>query len=523
MTPPPADSASLDGARVWFVSDGSADAGDWTEPFVQALRQVGAASVDVLGVSGALGMTARNVLEQGAERVARTLRLTRRGEPDAAALDALAGARPDLVIADHPGTLRTLEVLRDTLRADAVHLGLAASYGVEETWRGARGDAFVVADRAVLDAVRRPGLSDAALQLAGPPVAAGFDATHDRATRRAALGFDGEARVVMVDVTTLDPTAVDRLVFQLSLHAALTPVFYYGREHEAADVLRQAAAVHGLPARMFGHLDALASYFVAADLVLVGPANPRIAAYLCLDRPTIALDPALASSELARSGAVVVADDVSGIGEVLARVAADGVPQAHVDAARDAVAPHPTAATASAIARIWASRHALRAASLPIQATPREDGAAPGRLESIGGSAGEDLPVQPLSRAAAKEQLAALILDERKVEAELSEQVRLRDRWMGRFELAEQHGEADLVGVAREHVDALGARVRELGERLDAIRAQKDLVRRRAAAASGRKPQAEGAAEAPADVEARFRRLEMESDLDRLRRRAREE
>ena len=142
------------------------------------------------------------------------------------------------------------------------------------------------------------------------------------------------------------------------------------------------------------------------------------------------------------------------------------------------------------------------------------------RFEAIGAT--QDPSSAPLSRAAAKEQLAALILDERRVEAELAEKVKARDRWMGRLRLAESHGENDLVAVASGRVEAVGAEVRGLGERLDAIRLEKDRVRRRALARPAEPATPAAPADAP-DVESRFRALEMRDDLDRLRRRAKEE
>jgi hypothetical protein len=93
---------------------------------------------------------------------------------------------------------------------------------------------------------------------------------------------------------------------------------------------------------------------------------------------------------------------------------------------------------------------------------------------------------------------------------------------MGRLRLAETHGETDLVEVASVRVQAIGAEVRGLGERLDAIRVEKDRIRRRAAARPASEPAAPKEA-APPDVESRFRALEMRDDLDRLRRRAQEE
>ena len=511
----------LAGARVWLVTDGTAESAAWQEPWTDALRAAGAASVDALSVSGVLGWTARGLLEQGAEKVARTLRLARRGEPDASAFDALAKANPDLLIADHPGTFRTLEVIRDTMRGQALHVGLLTPPCELEAWRGARADAFIAADAPAIDAVRRPGMSDVALQVAGPPIPRGFEPRTDRDERRTRFGFGADDRVVLIDVDGTDAADVDRWMFQASLYAdGIIPLFYYGRDHHAADVLRQSAAVHGLSARMFGHVDDLGAYAIVADLVVTGPNCTRVASYLALDRPVVSFDPRLDDTAWVREGAVARVVDAAGLGSVLARVAGEGVPESHAQAANRAVGPSPTEDVVAALGRIWEARSHLREAIVPMHAKAAPSAASADRFEAIGAT--QDPSSAPLSRAAAKEQLAALILDERRVEAELAEKVKARDRWMGRLRLAESHGENDLVAVASGRVEAVGAEVRGLGERLDAIRLEKDRVRRRALARPAEPATPAAPADAP-DVESRFRALEMRDDLDRLRRRAKEE
>lgn len=511
----------LAGTRVWLVTDGTAESAAWQEPWTEALRLAGAASVDVLSVSGVLGWTARGLLEQGAEKVARTLRLARRGEPDASAFDAIARANPDLLVADHPGTFRTLEVIRDTMRGQALHVGLVTPPCDLEAWRGARADAFIATDALAIDVVRRSGMSSAALQVAGPPIPQGFGPRSDRTARRERFGFAPDARVLLVDVDGSDGAEIDRWMFQASLHAdRLVPLFYYGRDHQAADVLRQSAAVHGLSARMFGHVDDLGSYAIISDVVVTGPACSRVASYLALDLPVVSFDARLDLTSWVQSGAVARIGDAAALGSVLAQVAADGVPAAHRQAATAAVSTHPTADTVAALGRIWAARANLREAIVPLHPQATASSAPADRFEAIGEVS--DQAAAPLSRAAAKEQLAALILDERRVEAELADKVKARDRWMGRLRLAETHGETDLVEVASVRVEAIGAEVRGLGERLDAIRVEKDRIRRRAAARPAAEPAAPKEA-APPDVESRFRALEMRDDLDRLRRRAQEE
>ncbi len=519
-TPP----ATLDGARIWFVTDGTAEAGGWSRSFTDALRAAGAAAVDVLGVSGMLGVTARGLIGQGADKLARTLRLARAGEPDAPAIEAIRRGRPDLVIVDHPGVLRTLEIIRDTTGVSVVHVAVVTAPGAPAEWDGARADAYVAPDRETLARLRRPRMADIAFQIAGPPVPEGFDRDLDREALRKELGFD-DATVVLVDASSMAPELIDRVVVHFGTAGeALRPVFYYGRNAAAADALRHFAVVHGVRADMFGHVDAYEEYAVTADLVVVGPDSALVSGYLAFDRPVVALDVGFAASEWARTGAVVSVGDPTALGDLLMRVAATGVDEAHAQAARDALGPRPTAEVAEAIGRIWAARDTVRGTSLSLQSatSTSSEAARSGRFEQIGAGDNVDPDIAPLSRAAAKEQLAALILDERRVEAEVGDLGRERDRWFERVALAEEETDADLGAFASEQARALTQSIARLNERLSGIQRQKELVRRRAAAGqkAPRTEERTAAGTASVDYETRFRELERRRDIRRLRERA---
>jgi hypothetical protein len=518
----PAPAPSLDGARVWLVSDGTADAAGWQAPFVKALREVGAASVDVLGVSGVLSYTARGIIGQGAEKVARTLRLSRRGEPDASAFDAISGGRPDIVVVDHPGILRTLDIIRDTSRVETVHIALLSGVVGPQVWVGARADAYISGDPILLERIKRPGLADVAAQLAGPPVPAGFEKPIDRVKARAEFEMADDERVILVDTAGLPPESIERVMTQLSLATGLTLLFHYGSDHVAADTLRRAAAAHGVKAAMFGHVEDLEAYAAVADCVFAGPDAP-IAAYLAIDIPVVAIGRALEESGFAQVGAIVLAGE-STIGGIARQIASDGVADSHRDAARDAIEDDPTGNVAAAIARVWASRDQLKASLLPIQPAVSEASSAGGhRFERIGDEQASTQVLTPLSRQAAKEELAALIMEERKLEKEIAGLATERDRWFDRLNLAEQSEEPDLIAMADGEAKRLTAEISASNERIDAIQAQKDTVRRRAAvrrpgSLHATPPQASDSGKR--EAERRFLELERESELERLRRRA---
>lgn len=524
----------LDGVNLWLVTDGTAEALGWQDPFLDRLKGFGASTV-VLGVSGMLGLTARGLIGQGAERLARTLRFSRRGEPDVGAFETIEAGRPDIILADHPAVLRTLEVIRDASRSKSIHVALIGSYAPMDEWVGARADAFVGPDEGVLQGLRSSEHSDAAIVVAGPPVPRGFAKPLDRGTSRTTLGLES-GLVVLIDVDGMEPQAIERTVFQTRSAHQATLLFHYGSDGGAADALRQAASRHGVRAHMFGHVDDLELYAAAADVVVLGPGNRMAGAYLAIDRPVIALDPALASVAPARSGAMVVLSDDVQLGSLLMQLQAEGAPETWSQAAEQALPDDPSAQAAAAVAQIWASRTKLRVAALQPVPTASAPASPRGRLEPIGVNA-PVVPVStPLSRAEAKTQLAGLIVEERQIEAEVVSAAADRDTWYSRLALAEERNELDLVDFATRQAQELTRRITELNERASGIRLQKEDVRRRALAgvvpsdgAGARQPGSSAGPQAgapPASAprtetyEERFRRMERDSQLDRLRSRA---
>ena len=131
--------------RIWFVTDGSAEQQGWQTPLVDALVRAGAGQIDVFSTPRALAETARGLLEQGTAMLARTFRVSGSDEAvDAAEL--MQRHRPDVILVDHPGVLRLLELVRDATRSTALHIGLVGSWTDVDAWQGSRADAVVVPD-----------------------------------------------------------------------------------------------------------------------------------------------------------------------------------------------------------------------------------------------------------------------------------------------------------------------------------------------------------------------------------------
>jgi hypothetical protein len=407
-------------------------------------------------------------------------------------------------------------------------VGLVAGWEPRDGWERAWADGYVAPDDAVLAALRRPWTPDAAILRAGPPVGAGFARPLDRDALRAEFGFATDHFVALVDACGLAPTDIDTLVYQISLVGpGVVPVFYHGRDRAAADALRNAARAHRCAARMFGWVASFEEYVAAADLVVVGAGSETLTAATALGVPALGFDPALGITAPARNGALVVAPGLAAVGELLARVAGGGVAPSHAEAA--AVLRHPVGAAdvARAIATLVSRAAELQAAS--ARGGPRRPATAPeaapapavGPFESIG--AGSDVADASLSRAAARDRLALLIREERRIETENTGLARERDRWLERARLAAEQGADDLRTLAEGNAAGFSARLAAANDRLARIAEEKDAVRRRVAGAGGRAPTSAttAAAAQPLDpTEQRFRELEQQGRLDALRRAA---
>lgn len=514
---------------MWFVTDGTAERDGWQGAFVDALREGGAASVDVLGLPAAVGWTARRILEQGAEQVARGLRFLVGGDAGIPAADALRSGRPDLLVVDGPGVTGPLEFLRETMRGRPLTVGLVSRFAPLTAWSGAAVDALVV-PHASMVGLAEGVVGGGRVVVAGPPVSPAFLRPHDRAALRTAMGFGEGQHVILVDASTLLPATIDAVVAQWrGVPASLVPLFFHGGEQESAEALREAAAVHGIRAGMFGDRVGLEEVLAAVDAVVVGAGATLLSPCVVTGCPMVALEPRAAIPPLVDDGAMVALSGPMALSSWLAEVAWNGVPDGFRvragEVARRGGCAEVVSALAGLIARRAELREGRRSPAPGDGAASGEPTSAPaaGRFEAIGSSPGAAV-ASPLDRGQAREQMAQLIMEERRLENRLADEIRERDRWMRRRELATEAGDDALASVAEERIRGHAAVVRQLGAELEGVAARRDSVRRRAAGGggAGRSESAESARGAAEPSEERFRAMEVEDDLERLRRRLRE-
>ena len=529
----------LRGASVWLLTDGTAEQQGWAEPMIREIQAAGAGSAQLLGISGVLGTTARGMLEQGAERLARTLRLGQVGQAgdETVAHEAFARFRPDLILVDAPQLVRPLSLIRDVSAIKPVIVGLVTDLQPSESWQQARPDAWIVPDDGLLTGLRRPEQAEAALQVAGPPLAGAYAAPVDGGPLREQLAV-GDDLLVLVDASTMPAALIERTMRELSrVRAPVRLLFHYGRNLDGADALRQSAAAAGVRANMFGATPSLPRYASAADVVIVGAANPLVAGYLALGIPLLSLDPAASSNVATRRGAMVPLPDVSALSGLLTEIAQRGVAPAHRDAAAAAVDRDGTRRVVLAAGRILAARDRLvqvpraggggspidEGETRPGSGLPFETiGDAPPAISRSGSGA-----AAPLGREAARRALAELILEERRVEREVEHWARERDRWLQRVDDAKEEGDAELEQFARGQLTTIFDELRQRQDELGRLAERRDEVRRQlveragdagGAASSGPgTPGGGGPVHGSQAMEQRFRELEMRRQLRRLK------
>lgn len=549
----------LAGARVWLATRGDDRAIRHRDALSAALLARGASGVHVVSVEGLvrgaaaeLGQRAGILIEGAAQRIARLV--------GAAARTAPAGAEPepvtpdaDLVLVDDPRITRGLRAFLKLKRGAPLLVGLESDFEVDPGWRAAGVHALIVPH----DELRLALGGDQAVApivVAGPPVDPSLAPPAapepvDPGAAKTAIGADPAQPLVLVLAEGMDAELLGRIAFQLTLpEPAPTALFYYGSDEGLAPVLRERAAAYGLAAGMFGAVADLGAYFRAADLVVAAADDPALFEWTVAARPLLAAGTAGESPRaqfLADRNALLWARDVVQLGvqveELLGgdEARAESL-RASVAAAGALVPADGCARIADAVAQLYARRDELMRVvdEASSGAAPASDGSKPSQgapqpprptaFELIG--AGEQAPGLDapggLSLAEAKDQMAALILQEREAERALTEASRTRDLWLRRAELSSASGDASLFDVAELQLAKARAEVSRRNREIDTIRRSKDKLKvragaRRAPAApspSSSEPLPAPSSAASSDIEARFRSMEVDRDLDRLRR-----
>jgi hypothetical protein len=348
--------------------------------------------------------------------------------------------------------------------------------------------------------------------------------------------------VVVVAAARMRVDLIEKTVFQLTLVEPLPVVlFHHGGDRDRAELLRDVAADYGLPANMFGAATDVGRFYAAADLILAGADDPELLELLTAGPPVVALGPERGAARtlfLHDHNALTHVEEVAQAGtQIEALLRAGGGPSAQL------ARPDGTRQVVEALAELYGERKTVPAEPEPEPEPPAP--AEPGRPPSetppaptvVGGGAFESIGVSSdaarrrpslprLTAAQAKDQMAALIIKEREAERALTEAVRARDRWLDRLALAKDGGDDELAAVAERRLYEARATVDRRNAEIETIRRSKEKLKARVAGSKKPRVAEAGSAsqrdhstsESASAIEARFRRMEIERDMARLRR-----
>ena len=504
--------------------------------------------VHIVTMSEMLGSGLRDALSGGAERLLRGIRVATRGRnQDEDLVGAVKRARPDLLAVTSPRHVRALGLLESVSGISSLQVGVFADYNYDPAWTRSSVQAFVVPHETFKKRLTAEGIPAERVLLAGPAIQKRFGAELDRDAQRESLGLSS-TRAVLVRAETLDTHLLEKLVFQGTLvDTDVRFIFHHNGDGAVANTLRRAAAQYGLKAAMFGKVDDLERYVVAADAVIASPRDPFIPEILALDRPLMLVGPQTDGEAqvdfLVGIGAARWVEDVLRLGSEIEHLLEPETLTALSEAAAGLSQTTGSADVAEALLEALEHRDAWRH---PVTTTPTDDRpddspddepAGDGDatqsekedspFEAIGDVAPSSSTREPsyagISKAEAKDQLATLILTEREIEKKLAETEKQQARWRSRLEMAREWEENDLAAEAesilRGHMDEFD----QLQKERASIQRQKNKLKEAALGGSPAGAADSGADSRLADIEKRFRKMEVDSDLDDLKDRIRRE
>ncbi len=543
-------------AAVWILVERSAHQAAF-ERVAQLLADRGI-DAQIVTITDVIGSVARDALTGGAERLLRGLRVVFQGRgSEEDLLGAVRRARPDVLAVTNPRYGRALGLMESLSGIRTLQVGILPDFNLSTEWINSSLQAFVVPTDEHRQRLVSSGFLAERVLVAAPAIQAGFAAELDREQIRKDFGF-GSEKVVLVRADQFAPHVLEKMVFQSTLvDAEARFVFHHNGDGACAAALRRAADQYGLPAAMFGKVDALERFVAASDLVVAVSSEPYIAEILAQGRPLLLVGAdergAAQAEYLTQQGAAHHVVDVLRLGSEVDRMLGDETLTAATDAAAKLGARDGNEQLAAALEQViehaqeWLRAPAGGAGPVPEDEGPGQE-ERPGGFESTGpfetigtgkstrgqattpsGDGGErrartERSFAGISQAEAKDQLAELILTERELERKLAECQKQQDRWRNRLELAREWNEQDLADEAKDILRGYLSDAEQLEQDLNDIRRQKVKLKRAAqggaASSSSRAlPPADDGSNAgrERDIEQRFRRMELDRDLDALK------
>ncbi len=451
--------------------------------------------------------------------------------------DALRAARPELEVETPellalpsvgrmPGGCAVVVAERPVpLPPDALGLALVLSWAPGAVWTRAEAQAYALPHEALIPSLEAQGVPARLAEITGLPV---LPPPLDRAAARARLALPGDEKTVFaVLLEGLDPAQLGPLLFQLTLiERPCTFVFFGGGDAGTRSYLRREVPVHGLDARLLSDPRHLPNLLAAADLALCSsdglPSGEALAAGLpCLVLPGQSPEGEEAARFLGlHKAARRVADPRTLATEAELLLRDPDARTALRSAGAALLRPEGLASCLSLLLRMVEDPAGFReraqeprpaAAPAPaglLEAPPLEDlggggwePPAPASAAPLASPAAS--PVQ--GRRASVEALTELIAAEKATRTRYEQASADLERWKARAALAADAADSELRVLALREARQAEARMAQLAEDLERLARRRTSERRPAASGGG--------------MEERFRRLELDAQLRRLKER----
>lgn len=518
MSQPPPGTASSSTGRVWIVSD-SKDT-RWAAGLHQDLEARGYRA-GIYPLAEAVARVALASVGGGLERLRSML-------PNAAGgalLKELERSPPRLVIVGSPDAARVFSQFRQALGGSFGVLALIDDFRSPEAWVDVDVDFVVAPTGEQLDLMGAGDLAAERRIIAGPPTP--FDPPPDgaRARLRASLDADDETLVVLIDASTMSAGTIDQVVYQVG---TLGPrpdkfelLFYTGDESENARALREATAARRVRARMFGASMPIEGVLAGVDLAIVSDVSRLARPAVFLGVPLVGIGANAPLHALAQHGVMVPLQQPSALGALLQEIRRHGVAPSQREATEALRTLIRDEDVFEAIVKLLEFSSSLSTDA--VRAQPRsKDGL---EFEELGGTLPASpeavAPAKALSPAAAREEYARVVLEQRRLEKLHESAVVERDTWLTRRDDAIFEEQKDLIEFAEQMLERSLQDLGEYQRQLDALRDAKDELRQRFV--DGPKPSRatmQSAANTPAMMEKRFVEMESRRQLRDLRERA---
>lgn len=508
-------------AVVWILVDHSSRATAFSS-IAETLSENDVES-EIVTITEVLGNAAKGAISGSAERLIRGLRVAFKGRSDEDFIGAVQKGQPDLIVVTNQRYVRALSLLKSVTGSHALQVGVCTDYNFSEAWSRSLVQAFIVPHEDFKTSASRSGVLGSRVVVAGPPIQASFENELDREKVREKFKFSGE-KVVLVRANGFDPSTLDKLLFQSTLvDSKCRYLFHHDDDGTTASTLRVAASKYGVPALMFGKVGDLERFVVAADVVVCAPQEPYISEIIALDKPVVFVgnddEKGQQVEFLTTCDAAGQISDVLRFGGAFDPFLTDDWLLTASKAGAALSNQKANIGVAEALLSILQESKSWTQSDNPPGDTPSHDPNSP--FEEIGGEDEAETNNESfvgISKAEAKEQLASLILAEREIERKLADIEAQQERWRKRLQMARDMDEEDLAtdaeSVLREYIDE-GSSIQA---ELKSVLGQKNKLKIHAGAGAARTLGPKSTShEKVEEMERRFRKMEVDSDLDDLK------